>query len=117
MNIFQRLQDLVTANTHHAIDMAENPEKMLKQAIREMDEKIRMGRAAVVGAVASEKKLFRQVEQHRHKVGELTSKAESAIEAGQDDIATSLLERKLEHERITEDMEPSWKSPDRPVKV
>jgi len=108
MNIFQRLQDLVTSNTHHAIDLAEDPEKMLKQAIREMDENIRTGRSAVVAAVSSEKKLACQLQQHRGKASELATKTESAVESGNDELAWSLLERKLEHESIATELEQSW---------
>ncbi|MFQ5645234.1 MAG: PspA/IM30 family protein [Thiogranum sp.] len=116
MNIFQRLQTLVTANTHHVIDLAEDPETMLKQAIRELDDNIRHSRAAVVSAVASEKKLAGQVEQHRHKVTDLSAKAESAVAAGNDDLAAELLERKLEHEHIADDLEGSWTSAKRSCK-
>ena len=48
MGLISRINDLLLANAHHAIDQAENPEVMLKQVIRDMDRNIQDARTAVV---------------------------------------------------------------------
>ena len=54
MSVISRINELLLANAHHAIDQAENPEVMLKQVIRDMDRNIYEARVAVVSAVAGE---------------------------------------------------------------
>ena len=110
MTLIARIHDLFLANANHMVDSVEDPEKMIKQVIREMDENIRQARAAVVGAVASEKQLAAQLERHRASSKDLARKAESTIAAGEDELAKVVLARKVEHDRIASDLETSWKS-------
>ncbi|MFQ5994405.1 MAG: PspA/IM30 family protein [Acidiferrobacterales bacterium] len=110
MRLIARVRDLFLANANHLIDTAEDPERMIKQVIREMDENIREARAAVVSAVASEKQLAVQLDRHRSSSKELASKAESAVAAGKEELAKAALARRIEHDRIAVDLETSWKS-------
>jgi len=104
MSLIGRINDLFVANAHHAIDQAENPEVMLKQVIRDMDRNIQDARAAVVSAVAGEKQLAAQVEHHRRSAAELERKAESALKAGREDLARQALARRVDHDRIADDL-------------
>lgn len=104
MSLIGRINDLFLANAHHAIDQAENPEIMLKQVIRDMDRNIQDARAAVVSAVAGEKQLAAQVEHHRRAAAELERKAESALNAAREDLARQALARKVDHDRIADDL-------------
>ncbi len=106
--IIQRINDLLKANLHHMVDQAEDPERMLKQIIREMEDNSRDAKVAVISAIASEKQLFNQLQEHRAKSGTWTNKAEYALRHGQEDLARTALARKLDHERIAEGLEPSW---------
>ncbi len=108
MRLWSRLNHLVVANAHEAIDSLENPETMAKQALREMDDNIREARAAVVAAVASEKQLARQLEVHRSSSKGYAEKAETALTEDREDLARALLERKVEHDRIVDELEQSW---------
>ena len=107
MGLISRINDLLLANAHHAIDHAENPEVMLKQVIRDMDSNIQDARTAVVSAVAGEKQLGFQVEHHRRVAADLERKAESALKAGREDLAREALARRIDHERIAADLERS----------
>lgn len=108
MRLWTRLNHLVIANAHDTIDSLENPETMAKQALREMDDNIREARAAVVAAVASEKQLARQLEHHRSSSKSFAEKAETALGEDREDLARAVLARKVEHDRIADDLEQSW---------
>lgn len=107
MGLISRINDLLLANAHHAIDQAENPEIMLKQVIRDMDRNIQDARTAVVSAVAGEKQLAAQIEHHRRVAVDLERKAETALKAGREDLAREALARKIDHDGIAADLERS----------
>jgi len=109
MNLFNRIRTVALASAHQAVDTTEDPEVMLKQVVRDMDQGIREARAAVVGAVSAEKQLAAQVERHRRRAAEFEHKAESALAAGRDDLARAALTRKAEHDRIREETEVFWR--------
>jgi phage shock protein A len=107
MGVISRINELLLANAHHAIDQAENPEVMLKQVIRDMDRNIYEARVAVVSAVAGEKQLAAQAKHHRCVANDMERGAESALNAGREDLARQALARKVDHDRIAADLERS----------
>lgn len=107
MGLIRRINHLLLANAHHAIDQAEDPELMLKQVIRDMDRNIYEARVAVVSAVAGEKQLAAQAKHHRGASADMERKAETALNAGREDLARQALARKIDHERIAADLERS----------
>ncbi|MGI9523340.1 MAG: PspA/IM30 family protein [Hyphomicrobiaceae bacterium] len=110
MRLWSRLNHLVIANAHEALDSLENPETMAKQVLRDMDDNIREARAAVVAAVASEKQLAHQLEVHRCASTSSAGKAETALAEAREDLARAALERKVEHDQIADELERSWTS-------
>ena len=62
MSIFNRVSDIFKANVNDALDKAEDPEKMLKQMIIEMEESVNKTTLAVANAIANEKSLDRKRE-------------------------------------------------------
>jgi len=109
-SLFKRINDLMAANINDLIDRVEDPERMIKQIIREMEENIRLAKDGVVEAIASEKQLQQQVEGHRRQAEEWQAKAETALREGKEDLARAALGRKKEHERILTSLEPAWES-------
>lgn len=107
--IIQRINDLIKANLNHMIDQAEEPEKMLKQIIHEMDDNIHEAKIAVVSAITSEKQLYKQLQEHRSKSIAWTEKAEYALQNDHEDLARTALSRKIDHDRIAASLESSWK--------
>jgi phage shock protein A len=100
MGIFQRINDIVSANLNDMVEGWEEPEKMLKQAIREMEVSIEDSKRSVAKAMASEKMLGKELlENHRHS-DEWQRRAEQAVETGNDDLARKALARKQEHEKV-----------------
>jgi phage shock protein A len=59
-NIFKRISDVLAANLNDLIDRVEDPERMVKQIIREMEDNIRIAEEGVIEAMASEKQLHTQ---------------------------------------------------------
>jgi phage shock protein A len=109
-NIFKRINDIISANINDLIDRVEDPERMIKQIIREMEESINRAKEGVIDAIASEKRLQKDLEHHRRQSAEWLHKAEEALNAGQDDLARMALTRKKEHDNILKALEPSWES-------
>ncbi len=108
MNIFKRVQSLMVAGAHQAVDLAEDPELMLRQAVRDLDDTIRGARAAVVSAVASEKQLGAQLERHRTNAERLTERARQALAENREDLATTVLRNKVEAERSADEIDQAW---------
>lgn len=107
-NIFVRISDVVTANINDLIDKVEDPERMIKQIIREMEENIMRAKESVVEAIASEKQLAHEVDHHKNQISKWQSKAEAALRAGKEELAREALSRRKDHERIADDVESSW---------
>ncbi len=109
-NIFKRINDVITANISDLIDRVEDPEKMIKQIIREMEENISSAKEGVVDAVASEKTLRQDVERHRSQADQWAQKARVALKDGNEKLAREALVRKNEHDKILESLEPALSS-------
>ncbi|MFM8333665.1 MAG: PspA/IM30 family protein [Candidatus Methylumidiphilus sp.] len=109
-NIFKRINDVLSANLNDLIDRVEDPDRMIKQIIREMEENILRARESVVEAIASEKKLQKELEANRQQAADWLGKAEAALRAGHEDLARSALARKKEHDDIVRALEPAWGS-------
>jgi phage shock protein A len=107
-SIFKRISDVITANINDLIDRVEDPERMIKQIIREMEENISKAKEGVIDAIASEKQLQKELEHHRQQSAEWLNKAEQALQAEKEDLARAALIRKREHDSIIKAIEPSW---------
>ncbi len=110
MNFFSRVSDIINANVSDMLDRAEDPEKMVKMLIFEMEEQIGFAREGVAKAIAGEKKLEANLRKNRGKAAEWQAKAESAMTRDDEDLARQCLARKKEHERIADSMQTQWES-------
>ena len=109
-SIFKRINDVITANINELIDRVEDPERMIKQIIREMEDNIRKAKEGVIEAIASEKQLQKDLENHRRQSAEWLKRAEEALQATKEDLARAALARKKEHDNIIKALEPSWEA-------
>ena len=103
--IFSRMADIVKANLNDLLNRAEDPEKMIRQMILEMEEAVNKATASVGTAVANEKRLERQVLEKQDQIEAWQKKAELAVEAGEDELARRALERKAALAEATRDLE------------
>lgn len=105
MGVFSRISDIISANLNDLTEQFEDPEKMLKQAIREMEESIADSTKQTAKAMANEKTLARELERNREEVEQWASRAVAAVEAGDDSLARKALQRKREHESLVAALE------------
>ena len=96
MGIFKRIKDIVTANINELLDKIEDPEQMIDQMIREMEESILELRKQTASAIASAKLTAKKVGEHEKEVAKWLENAELAIGEGKDDLARKALARKRE---------------------
>lgn len=109
-NLFKRISDVIAANINDLVDRVEDPERMIKQLIREMEENISSAREGVIDAVASEKQLAKELDNQRRQAGEWQNRARLALESGNEALAREALTRKKEHDGIVANLDASWQS-------
>lgn len=109
-SMFKRISDVISANLNDLIDRVEDPERMIKQIIREMEENISKAKAGVIEALASEKQLQKDLEQHRRQSAEWQQKAEEALLVNKEELARAALMRKKEHDNLIKALEPAWEA-------
>lgn len=100
MNIFVRISDIITANFNELIEKYENPEQMLKQAIREMECAIANARPDVARAMASEKTVAKELAANEKQATLWKERATTAVSSDDDELAKKALSRAKEFERI-----------------
>lgn len=109
-HIFKRISDVISANINDLLDKVEDPERMIKEVIREMEENISRAREGVIESIASEKQLKKELTSNQEQVSKWLAKAETALQKGNEEMARSALARKKEHDNIINVLEPSWQS-------
>ena len=109
-NLFKRISDVIAANLNDLVDRVEDPERMIKQLIREMEENIASAREGVIDAVASEKQLAKELDHQRRQAEDWQQRARRAMEAGNETLAREALLRRKEHDGIVANLEASWQS-------
>jgi len=106
MSIFKRMSDIIKANLNDLLDRAEDPEKMLKQMVIEMEQSVNKATLAVAQAIANEKSLERKLEKARKDKEDWEQKAVLALQSGREDLAKAALEKKAVCDRNYNDLLP-----------
>ena len=87
MGFFTRVSDIVTANINDLLDRMEDPEKMMKQLIREMETAVQEARDALINAIAHQRLVEKEIESHNQKIEEWQARALEAVKRDRDDLA------------------------------
>ena len=95
MALLERVSTLIRANLNDLIDQAENPEKMIKQVILDMQNQLLQVKTQVAIAMADEHVLEKKRKENANKETEWMRKAELAVDKKQDGLARAALERAL----------------------
>ncbi len=102
MGIFSRTRDIIAANVTDLLDKAEDPAKMIRMIILEMEETLVEVRASAARTIADQKEMRRQIGKLESVQSSWTEKAELALSKGRDDLAKAALVEKQKATDLTE---------------
>jgi phage shock protein A len=94
MGILDRVSTLLRANINDLVDRAEDPEKVVKQLIIDMNNQLMQVKTQVAASIADEKLLYQRYQDNEAKAADWQQRAELAVEKGQDDLAREALSRR-----------------------
>jgi len=101
MGIFTRFRDIINSNLNAMLDRAEDPEKLIKLMIREMEDTLVELKASCAGVMAQAKKIERQTVDAQDRADYWGGKAGLAVSKGRDDLAReALVEKRNCQERV-----------------
>jgi phage shock protein A len=102
MGVFNRVKDIISANVNLLLDKAEDPSKMLRLMIQEMEDTIIDLKSSCAAQLADKKTLTRKLDEANSKVTQWEERAKLALEKNREDLAKeALLEKKNWKEKLT----------------
>jgi phage shock protein A len=104
MGIFTRFRDIVGSNINSMLDRAEDPEKLIKLMIQEMEDTLIELKSACAGVMAESKKIERQLQALDRRVDYWEDKANLAVNKGRDNLARDALVEKRRYSRRAESL-------------
>ena len=100
MSLLDRVSTLLRANLNDLVEKAEDPERMLKQVVLDMENQLMQVKTQVAIAIADQHLLEKKKAEHEQQAAEWRRKAELAVQKGQDDLARAALERALSQDQL-----------------
>ena len=105
MGIFTRLRDIISSNINAMLDRAEDPEKLIRLMIQEMEDTLVEIKASCAGAMAEATKVDRLLAESRERARDWADKARLAVDRGREDLARQALLEKRRHQKRIQDLE------------
>jgi phage shock protein A len=102
MALMERVATLLRANVNDLVDRAEDPEKMLKQLLLDMENQLLQVKTQVAIAIADQHMLQKKAKEQQEAAAAWHGKAELALQKGKEEMARAALERALSHEQMGE---------------
>jgi phage shock protein A len=100
MSLLERVSTLLRANLNDLVEKAEDPERMLKQVVLDMENQLLQVKTQVAIAIADQHLLEKKRAEQEQHTAEWRRKAELAVDKSRDDMARAALERVLSHEQL-----------------
>jgi len=105
MNFLQRIWRIIRANINSLLQKTEDPEKILEQAVSDMQEDLVKLRQAVAQAIASQKRTERQASQAKSTAEQWKKRAQLALEKGNEDLAREALTRRQNYQQTADSLD------------
>jgi phage shock protein A len=102
MGLLERVSTLIRANINDVIDRAEDPEKMVKQVILDMENQYLQVKTQVAVSIADQHLLEKRLKENEEVGSDWMRKAERAVDKGQDDLARAALDRYQTSQRLAQ---------------
>ena len=102
MGLLERVSTLIRANLNDMVDRAEDPEKMIKQVILDMENQYLQVKTQVAVSIADQHMLEKKMRENEDSAKDLMRKAEIAVDKTQDDLARAALDRFQTAQRLAQ---------------
>jgi len=109
MGIFSRLRDIISSNINAMLDKAEDPEKLLRLMLQEMEDTLVEIKAQCAAAMAQAKTVSRLAAESLERARQWADKARLAVEKNRDDLAREALAEKRQYNERAESLEQQRK--------
>jgi phage shock protein A len=100
MALLERVGTLLRANINDLIEKAEDPEKLAKQLVLDMENQLLQVKTQVAIAIADQHLLQKKLKEHEEAMNQWNRKAELAVQKQQDDLARAALQRSLSNQQL-----------------
>ena len=100
MALLERVSTLLRANLNDLVEKAEDPTKLLRQLVLDMENQLMQVKTQVAIAIADQHLLEKKRKEHVESAADWRTKAELAVKKGHDDLARAALERSLSQDQI-----------------
>jgi len=104
MALLERVATLVRANLNDLIDRAEDPEKLIKQVILDMQNQLLQVKTQVAISIADQHVLEKKLKENEEAERNWVRRAEMAVDKGDETLARAALERAMSHKSMTESL-------------
>ena len=104
MGLFSRLGDIINSNINAMLDSAENPEKIARLIIQEMEDTLVEVRSASAKTIASKKDIVAQISKTEADAADWQAKAEFALSKDREDLARAALQEKKKSNEAAESL-------------
>src|ERR1700753_4144027 len=102
MALLDRVGPLLRANINALSEKAEDPEKLCKQLVLDMENQLLQVKTQVAIAIADQHLLQKKLKEHEEAMNQFNRKAELAVQKQQDDLARAALERSISHQQLAQ---------------
>ncbi len=110
MGLLDRMSTLVRSNLNSMLDNAEDPEKMIKQLLVDMNNQMIQAKTQVAAAIADEKRLQQRAREAEQQANDWQRKAELAMDKGEDDLAKQALARRNTFAQSASGLQEQWQA-------